>query len=391
MLHILGSAAHRKQLYDDPSTPLIVAWTTFFHINTIENVLKPLRNCTYKCGLIKRSDMALYERQPSAYIIHHFNLNSSDLPEANPEHLVIFLSLEAPPYTGTQLFTVLPDYFNATITYRRDSHYFHPYGHFPPLQAGLPADAIFTEEQVKNALRSKVRGSLILISHCNSDSRREYIIQELARYTEITVGGNCENRWKGKFGLMVAYLSRSTFTDDELIESHRFYISFENSVCKDYITEKYFLRLSQLLVPVVLKRSILEDAGLPSSSFIALDDFATVRELGEYLNHLRSDDAAYLRYFEWTKSFAKPVLSSSNVLCELCRDIHLKKKLVLEDIVKYYIKDQCSGSEIALNYADNRRKDILDSDLVAETYVDTIFRERGLNPLLAYTRSRTKF
>ncbi|KIH67911.1 hypothetical protein ANCDUO_01756 [Ancylostoma duodenale] len=42
---------------------------------------------------------------------------------------------------------VLPDYFNATITYRRDSHYFHPYGHFPPLQAGLPADAIFTEEQ----------------------------------------------------------------------------------------------------------------------------------------------------------------------------------------------------------------------------------------------------
>lgn len=40
--------------------------------------------------------------------------------------------------------------------------------------------------------------------------------------------------------------------------SHRFYVAFENSLCKDYVTEKYFLRLSQLLVPVVLKREILE-------------------------------------------------------------------------------------------------------------------------------------
>lgn len=114
--------------------------------------------------------------------------------------------------------------------------------------------------------------------------------RHLSQYTEITVGGKCENRWKDTFGSNVTYLSRSTFTDNELIgttsisyvrttyyelcqqdslsplyfatslfsATHRFYIAFENSACNDYITEKYFLRLSQLLVPVVLNRSILE-------------------------------------------------------------------------------------------------------------------------------------
>ncbi|VDM84947.1 unnamed protein product, partial [Strongylus vulgaris] len=127
-----------------------------------------------------------------------------------------------------------------------------------------------------------------------------------------------------------------------ILASHRFYISFENSICNDYITEKYFLRLSQLLVPVVLKRKILEDLGLPSDTFIALDDFGSIRELGKYLNKLRVHDKLYARYFNWTKTLAKPLIYRSDALCKICEDIYNGDRFEMRNIVDYYMnKAQC--------------------------------------------------
>ncbi|CAJ0591928.1 unnamed protein product [Cylicocyclus nassatus] len=139
-------------------------------------------------------------------------------------------------------------------------------------------------------------------------------------------------------------MSKSCKSDcsiDDLIATHRFYISFENADCNDYITEKYFLRISQLLVPVVRKRRIYEAAGIPQHSFIAADDFQSLEELGSYLNFLRTNDTAYLRYFEWTRHFRKPEIHKTEALCELCEDIHKKKRLMLNDIKQYYKTNQC--------------------------------------------------
>ncbi|EPB77096.1 hypothetical protein ANCCEY_03797 [Ancylostoma ceylanicum] len=130
-------------------------------------------------------------------------------------------------------------------------------------------------------------------------------------------------------------------SDAELIASHRFYLAFENGICKDYVTEKFYLRISQLMVPIVLRRKILEDVGIPPDSFIAVDDFKKLNQLGAYLNHLRSDDSAYLRYFEWTKRFAKPVMWRSNTLCSICKDIYEKRKMIDENIERFYRTEEC--------------------------------------------------
>ncbi|KAI6174435.1 Glyco-tran-10-N domain-containing protein [Aphelenchoides besseyi] len=55
------------------------------------------------------------------------------------------------------------------------------------------------------------------------------------------------------------------------IRSHRFYFAFENSICKNYVTEKFF-RIKQLIVPVVLRRSDYRHL-LPDDAFISVDDF----------------------------------------------------------------------------------------------------------------------
>uniref|UniRef100_A0A914P3U9 Fucosyltransferase n=2 Tax=Panagrolaimus TaxID=55784 RepID=A0A914P3U9_9BILA len=72
------------------------------------------------------------------------------------------------------------------------------------------------------------------------------------------------------------------WTDKQLLlERHFFYLAFENSVCKDYITEKFW-RLKDLIVPVVLKRSLLKGI-VEDEYFIAADDFNSTKELVEKL------------------------------------------------------------------------------------------------------------
>jgi hypothetical protein len=64
-------------------------------------------------------------------------------------------------------------------------------------------------------------------------------------------------------------------------------MAFENSVCGDYVTEKFW-NLKKLIVPVVLTRMVFANLwdNVPNGSFIAVDDFATVAELATHLKWL---------------------------------------------------------------------------------------------------------
>ena len=68
-----------------------------------------------------------------------------------------------------------------------------------------------------------------------------------------------------------------------------------NSICQHYVTEKFWFALRALTVPVVLKRSVLNGMDVPSNSFIAVDDFLSVKELVEHLKVLRNDVEEYLK------------------------------------------------------------------------------------------------
>uniref|UniRef100_A0A3B3QW46 Fucosyltransferase n=1 Tax=Paramormyrops kingsleyae TaxID=1676925 RepID=A0A3B3QW46_9TELE len=80
-----------------------------------------------------------------------------------------------------------------------------------------------------------------------------------------------------------------------------FYLAFENSVYRDYITEKLWNNaLLAGSVPVVLgpPRANYE-AFIPKDSFIHVDDFNSIKELADFLNQLASDKERYESYFRW--------------------------------------------------------------------------------------------
>lgn len=87
----------------------------------------------------------------------------------------------------------------------------------------------------------------------------------------------------------------------KLSKQYKFYLAFENSHCFDYITEKVYRNsLQHDFIPVVLgARKEDYERMLPYNSFIYVEDFATPKDLAEYLNKVASDDDLYNSYFQW--------------------------------------------------------------------------------------------
>ena len=102
----------------------------------------------------------------------------------------------------------------------------------------------------------------------------------------------------------------------KIAADHKFYLSFENQLCKDYITEKFFLALKVDMIPIVnggfSKRDYENIA--PPHSFIHVDDFSSAQEIMNYLETLSEDSDAYNSYFWWKQYYqiASDVLTQSH-------------------------------------------------------------------------------
>ncbi|PIO66762.1 hypothetical protein TELCIR_11511 [Teladorsagia circumcincta] len=119
--------------------------------------------------------------------------------------------------------------------------------------------------------------------------------RRLSKKIKITIGGRCSANFPNAKEAFCPKSMRGGKCEKDLIAAHRFYIAFENSLCRNYITEKFFERMTELMIPVVLKRKFYEDNGVPASSFIAVDDFKNDDELAAYLNVVLHNDTEYLK------------------------------------------------------------------------------------------------
>jgi hypothetical protein len=94
---------------------------------------------------------------------------------------------------------------------------------------------------------AKDKMAAAVISHCKAISGRDDYIKELQSFVDVDVFGNCgkpcPNKYKdGKKGECKQIIGKE----------YKFYLSFENSYCKDYVTDKFFEILRSNIIPVVL-------------------------------------------------------------------------------------------------------------------------------------------
>lgn len=101
---------------------------------------------------------------------------------------------------------------------------------------------------------------------------------------------------------------------------YKFYFSFENSLCIDYVTEKLFLYMSYDIVPVVYGGGDYSQYA-PPHSYINVNDFETTDDLAKYLIFLNDNPEEYIKYFWWKKHYRLSKLRPF-VMCDLCEKLN---------------------------------------------------------------------
>uniref|UniRef100_A0A915DND0 Fucosyltransferase n=1 Tax=Ditylenchus dipsaci TaxID=166011 RepID=A0A915DND0_9BILA len=177
---------------------------------------------------------------------------------------------------------------------------------------------------VLRKLKKKKKLVVQFVSNCKTPSHREDYIAELKKHLDLSEYGKCSNHFcKGKN----CY--------EEVIDDHLFYLAFENSLCKHYVSEKFW-NVKRLTVPIVLSKKPLIGLDFPNNSYIAADDFKGPKELADHLLYLQKNFDQYLKYFEWTKVYKKS--GAVNPFCKLCQFAVEKKRKTIPNIVDWWKK-----------------------------------------------------
>ena len=90
-------------------------------------------------------------------------------------------------------------------------------------------------------MSKKTKLAYWMVSHCETDNKREDYVKKLQKYIPIDIFGQCGKPIFQRSGNGKA-LERKKF-----IPNYKFYLAFENSFCKDYVTEKFWNHLGKLL------------------------------------------------------------------------------------------------------------------------------------------------
>ena len=117
-----------------------------------------------------------------------------------------------------------------------------------------------------------------MVSHCKTNSKREDYVNEMQKFDQLQIDiygkcGNLSQPSRRMEGWEAAY--------KRLAKQYKFYLSFENSICSEYITEKFFAPLKVGMIPVAMGGMSRKDYEkiAPSHSFIHVEDFSSPNDL----------------------------------------------------------------------------------------------------------------
>ena len=284
---------------------------------------------THNPNELQVSDAVLFHGRDLPGVSHMKDIEKTKPPKQR----WIFFLLESPVNAGRNPAS-LKGLFNWTMTYRIDSDIFLPYGYYTRLN---PDDISL---KPTNFAEGKDKLAVWLVSHCGT--LRDEFVKKLLKYIKIDVFGSCAKKFDQHESC-----PRGSQECDHKLKRYKFYLSFENSFCVDYITEKYWFPLNHSIVPVVMGGASYENKQLAiPGSFINTANFESVEALAKYLLYLNANDTAYNEYFLWKKDF-KPITLFYSWPCEVCTALNndsLPAKVY--DMVDFWgVAKNCHGND----------------------------------------------
>lgn len=319
----------QNKVISDKKTKTILLWTPWNGVrNTINYYSLQIGNRSfvkYNCPNAKciatrnrknlnKSDVVLF---------HLLDTKPSDLPDfRTSEQLWILYNLEPPWLIKRKVYQLqnLSSLFNWTMSYRSDSNVVAKYGFIVP-----------SESRNSTLFYNKTRNVVWFVSDCITGSKREEYVKELSNYIDVDIFGRCGNH--------KCFPAQSDVCYQKVLQKYKFYLSFENAICKDYVTEKFFNVFNYDIVPVVFGAASYSSIA-PEGTFIDATQYPRPRELAATLHTISKDENLYKNFLLKKQSF-KSYLDPW--MCRLCNNLHTSEKHThMEDVEKWWLtQSQC--------------------------------------------------
>jgi alpha-1,3-fucosyltransferase len=169
-------------------------------------------------------------------------------------------------------------------------------------------------------------------------SNRKALVGKLqSNGIDVNILGKCSKQ-KCKDYIMVMKMSK-------------FYLSFENSLCTDYVTEKVFRPMLAFIVPVIFSGANLTRF-LPPRSYIDANSFETAEDLAKHIKYLSDNPRELVKYFWWKKHYSvrEQYAMENQQLCKICKKLNepnlWERKQFIPSIKNWYGKGMCKSATI---------------------------------------------
>ncbi|KAG0325625.1 Alpha-(1,3)-fucosyltransferase 11 [Podila humilis] len=275
----------------------ILWWTRWFDSTREEGIV--VNNCgvPYTCKFTL--DRSKYD-EAKVIVYHGSRFNPDDISSIEDvkagKKSWVLETQEAPK--AFQIKSKWTHVFTHTWTYSFDSDfvfsYFKPGRDPGSFISNILAKPMHTIEE-KNQFRKQGLAPVAwIVSSCTSENGRHYYVKQLLKHINIDIYGHCmKNK---EWPLLPSGEPMSEFAN---VGRYKFYLSIENTNCKDYVSEKIERPYIVGNVPIVDGPKDYSRYTASNHSIIRFDDFATPEQLGLRLHELDQDDEKYLSYLKY--------------------------------------------------------------------------------------------
>ena len=313
----------RKQPYASTANITVHFMTPFFRKWSVIDYFVDSANhdtrCPYNCVYTK-DDTGI---GPADVLVYHaYDVDFKYFPKSRHQDQIWIIHSGESPW---KIYKHMADYnsvFNWTSFVRFDSDVIWRYG---KLVKRTRSDVILDYRTFKPRSKS----AYWMASNCGTLTARDNYVDELKMYIDVDVYGKC---------LPDAKTCNKTTLDCDG-SKYNFYLAFENAVCRNYITEKFWRSLKLGVIPVVMGDSSSYQQIAPPNSYIDVSNFTSPQRLAEYLHQVQNNVTLYQSYLKWRTVYK----TEESWSCDLCESLHKwdGRHQVYRDLSGWHNQDYC--------------------------------------------------
>lgn len=264
---------------------------------------------------------------------------SKDFPRSRPVGQKWIMHIIESPWKSTYVdFSRFDNLFNVTLTYHTKSDIVANYSHgyFRRRSMGEQIEWL-KHHKASNYASGKKRPVAAFISNCHAHSNRVQYIKHLKRYIAVDIYGRC--------GSLTCRRNISRECYYMLNRTYKFYLSFENMICQEYVTEKLWNVIKpedMYVIPIVMGGANYSKI-LPPNSYIDIADFDTPKDLAKYMTLIDKNDTLFNSFFSWKEKYV--FQKADTETCQLCEYLNkFKDKVSVYPIFETFwnLKKDCS-------------------------------------------------